>query len=211
MIVLHDVTEIRRLEEVRSDFVSNVSHELKTPLAAIKGLVESILEDEEMPETIRRRFLARVQRQADRLNSLVVDLLSLSRLEREDEQPPEDETSVDLRRAVLECLETHRPAAEQKKLNLRVEVTDHEVRVPADQEAVRQIIDNLVSNAIRYTPADGDVTVDLRTEDGEARLEVADTGVGIDPSHHERIFERFYRVDKARSRELGAPVSAWQS
>lgn len=202
VVVLHDVTEIRRLEEMRSDFVSNVSHELKTPLAAIKGLVESILEDEEMPETIRRRFLARVQRQADRLNSLVVDLLSLSRLEREAEIP-EEETSVDLRRAILECVETHRPAAAQKKLNMHVDLTDEELRVPADHEAVRQIVDNLLSNAIRYTPADGDVTLRLGKRDGEALLEIEDTGVGIDPSHHERIFERFYRVDKARSRELG--------
>jgi len=202
VVVLHDVTEIRRLEEVRSDFVSNVSHELKTPLAAIKGLVESILEDEEMPETIRRRFLARVQRQADRLNSLVVDLLSLSRLEREAEVA-EEETSVDLRRAVLECIETLRPAAEQKKLNVHIDLLDEELRVPADHEAVRQIVDNLLSNAIRYTPADGDVTLRLARRDGEALLEIEDTGVGIDPSHHERIFERFYRVDKARSRELG--------
>lgn len=202
VIVLHDVTEIRRLEEVRSDFVSNVSHELKTPLAAIKGLVESILEDEEMPETIRRRFLARVQRQADRLNSLVVDLLSLSRLERE-VKLQEEKSIVDLRRAILDCVETHRPAAEQKQLNVRIDLVPNPVRVAADHEAIRQIVDNLLSNAIRYTPADGDVTLNLTTADGEATLEVRDTGVGIDPRHHERIFERFYRVDKARSRELG--------
>ena len=202
VVVLRDVTEVRRLEEVRSDFVSNVSHELKTPLAAIKGLVESILEDEEMPETTRRRFLARVQRQADRLNSLVVDLLSLSRLERE-EVEPEGEAVVDLRRALLDCIETQRPNAEHKGLNLQVDIVDHEVRVASDQEAMRQIIDNLLSNAIRYTPADGEVALRLRTDDDEATLEVQDTGVGIDPKHHERIFERFYRVDKARSRELG--------
>ncbi len=201
VIVLHDVTEIRRLEEVRSDFVSNVSHELKTPLAAIKGLVESILEDEEMPEPIRRRFLGRVQRQADRLNSLVVDLLSLSRLERELDVRAEG--TVELRRAVLDCVETQRPAAEQKGLHLHLDLVDEDVRIVADAESVRQIVDNLLSNAIRYTPADGHVTLRLGRDDDEARLEVEDTGVGIDPSHHERIFERFYRVDKARSRELG--------
>jgi len=201
VIVLHDVTEIRRLEEVRSDFVSNVSHELKTPLAAIKGLVESILEDEEMPEPIRRRFLARVQRQADRLNSLVVDLLSLSRLERELDAGAE--SVVELRRAVLDCVETQRPAAEQKGLHLHLDLVDEDVRVAADAESVRQIVDNLLSNAIRYTAADGHVTLRLSHDDDEARLEIEDTGVGIDPAHHERIFERFYRVDKARSRELG--------
>ena len=202
VIVLHEVTEIRRLEEMRSDFVSNVSHELKTPLAAIKGLVESILEDEEMPETIRRRFLGRVQRQADRLNSLVVDLLSLSRLEREEFLVGEEST-VDLHRAILECVETQRPNAEHKGLHLHVELVSEPVRIVADQESIRQIIDNLLSNAIRYTPSDGHVSIRLSRDDEEARIEVQDTGVGIDPAHHERIFERFYRVDKARSRELG--------
>ena len=202
VVVLHDVTEIRRLEEVRTDFISNVSHELKTPLAAIKGLVESILEDEEMPDDTRRRFLGRVQRQANRLNSLVIDLLSLSRLEREQDAMFEDE-SLDLRRAVLDGIEAQRPHAESKGLRVEVDVQDGPVRVVADHEAIRQIVDNLLSNAIRYTPAGGAVMVRLRGDGEEATLEIEDTGVGIDPVHHERIFERFYRVDKARSRELG--------
>ncbi len=202
VIVLRDITEIRRLEEMRSDFISNVSHELKTPLAAIKGLVESILEDEEMPDETRRRFLVRVERQANRLNSLVIDLLSLSRLERESAASLEIE-SIDARRAVLESIESQRLGAESKGLSLVHEIIDEPVRVAADWESVRQVVDNLLSNAIRYTPAGGTVTVRLAADAGEVHIEVQDTGMGIDPLHHERIFERFYRVDKARSRELG--------
>lgn len=202
VIVLRDITEIRRLEEMRSDFISNVSHELKTPLAAIKGLVESILEDEEMPDETRRRFLVRVERQANRLNSLVIDLLSLSRLERESTVPLELE-SIDARRAVLESIESQRLGAESKGLSLVHELIEEPVRVAADWESVRQVVDNLLSNAIRYTPAGGTVTVRLDADAHEVHIEVQDTGMGIDPLHHERIFERFYRVDKARSRELG--------
>ena len=202
VIVLRDITEIRRLEEVRSDFISNVSHELKTPLAAIKGLVESILEDDDMPDETRRRFLVRVQRQANRLNSLVIDLLSLSRLEREAAAPLEIE-SIDVRRAVLDSIESQRLSAENKGLNLIHELVEEPVRVAADWESVRQIVDNLLSNAIRYTPSGGTVTVRLDTDPREVSIEIQDTGMGIDPVHHERIFERFYRVDKARSRELG--------
>jgi two-component system phosphate regulon sensor histidine kinase PhoR len=201
VLVLHDVTELRHLEEVRRDFVANVSHEVKTPLTAIRGMVETILEDPSMDEPTRNRFLERVRSQAGRLSALVTDLLTLSRVERREEAP--EKGTLDLRGPVRESFEQQTSEGEDKGLSMEIETPDSPVPVFGDMEALRQAVDNLLSNAVRYTPSEGRIWVRLRTEGEFAVVEVQDTGIGIEPRHQERVFERFYRVDKARSRELG--------
>ncbi len=201
VVVLHDVTELRRLETLRREFVANVSHELKTPLTAICGLVETLLDDGEMDAATQRRFLEKVERQAERLATLVRDLLTLSRVE-------QDETSIewaplDLRDPVLESLRGLALTAEEKGITLEQDVPEAAVVVAGDRETLRQAVDNLLDNAVKYTPVGGRVWLRLRVDGQQAVVEVADTGIGIEPRDQARVFERFYRVDKARSRELG--------
>lgn len=200
VLVVHDLTELKRLEAVRRDFVANVSHELKTPVAAIVGLVETMLADEAMPPETRHRFLERTAEQTRRLSDLVTDLLALSRLEGETEQVARE--PVDLSAVAHSALSVHRPAAEARNLTLEGEVMEG-VTVTGDAEALRQAVDNLLSNAIRYTPEGGRVRLALLYDGKRAMLAVQDTGIGIERQHLQRIFERFYRVESARSRELG--------
>jgi two-component system phosphate regulon sensor histidine kinase PhoR len=200
VLVFHDLTELRRLEGVRRDFVANVSHELKTPVAAIVGLVETLLEDEDMPAETRQRFLQRAGEQARRLSALVNDLLALSRLEGEAETAARQPVALD--EVTRDAITAQRPYAEAAGLELQASLQPR-VLVSGDPEGLRQAIENLLSNAIRYTDRPGSVTVRLETRDGAAVLEVQDTGIGIEARHVPRIFERFYRVDAARSRDTG--------
>jgi len=203
VILLHDVTRMRRLEGLRRDFVANVSHELKTPLTAIRGLVETIADSgAEMPEETRARFLEKVQRQVNRLAALVTDLLTLARIESEDDRPYEPRR-LDLRDGIGDCFRRALPAAEEKKLSLRLEQPEQPVCISAEDEAVRSIVDNLLQNAIRYTESGGSISLSLSADANRVVIVVEDTGIGIAVEHRERIFERFYRVDKARSREAG--------
>ena len=201
VLVLHDVTELRRLERVRRDFVANVSHELKTPITAIRGLVDTIIDDQEMPLAVRTDFLRKAQNQAVRLSLLVTDLLTLARLESADGiVEPE---RLDAREVIGRSVANFRPAAEAGDLTLDVHLPQEPVMVLGDPEALELLVNNLLDNAVKYTGAGGQVDVRLASADGMMQLEVADNGVGISPEHHDRIFERFYRVDQARSRELG--------
>jgi two-component system phosphate regulon sensor histidine kinase PhoR len=200
VLVLHDVSELRRLEGIRSDFISNVSHELKTPVAAVRGLVESILDDPDMDEQTRTRFLERAETQSNRLSSIVSDLLSLSAIEARKELPRHP---VALQAVVRQSIAGQVSEAEEKGLHLHAQLANAPITVLGETEDLRQVVDNLLSNAIRYTPEGGRIWVRLRAEDTRAVIEVEDTGIGIEPVHKERIFERFYRADKARSRELG--------
>ncbi len=201
VVVLHDVTELRRLEAVRRDFVANVSHELKTPLTAIRGFVETLLDDDRMPSETRQRFLGRIRDQSTRLAALVQDLLTLARIEAQETKPALDE--LDLVAAVRECTERYAPIAEQKRLELASDLTSETLRVHAEAEGLRQIVGNLLDNALKYTQSGGSVRVVLRREEDDALLEVIDSGIGIEPRDQEHIFERFYRADKARSRDFG--------
>lgn len=207
VLVLNDVTELRRLEGMRRDFVANVSHELKTPLTAIRGMIETILDDPEMTAETRQRFLTRVEEQAQRLSVLVTDLLTLSRLE--SHAPRAERERLDLREVVAGTLARFKPLALSKSIELAAQQPESEQWVSGDEEELRQLVDNLVDNALKYTPEGGRVQLRLRSIAPEgadrafARLEVADTGIGIAPRDRDRVFERFYRVDKARSRELG--------
>jgi two-component system phosphate regulon sensor histidine kinase PhoR len=201
VLVLHDVTELRRLEGVRRDFVANVSHELKTPLTAIHGLVETLLDDPSIDEGKRREYLERIRVQSERMSSLVADLLTLSRVE--SGEAVLDRSPLDLRERVRDSARRFLPAAEAKALRLETVLPQEPVVVLGDAQALSEVVDNLLDNAVKYTPAGGRVWVRVDGGAGSAVLEVEDTGPGIAPRDRDRIFERFYRVDKARSRELG--------
>ncbi|MEK7477616.1 MAG: ATP-binding protein [Candidatus Coatesbacteria bacterium] len=192
---------IRRLETVRQDFVANVSHELKTPVTAIRGLAETLIDDPAMDRETHRGFLAKVRDQAERLSRLVGDLLALSRVE--SGGAALEREALDFRDPVQDSVRALESAAGAKGIGFEAAISPEPLAVRGDREALRQVADNLLDNAVKYTPAGGRVRVVLRREAGEAVLEVIDTGPGIGPEHLGRIFERFYRVDKARSRELG--------
>ncbi len=200
VVVLRDHSRLRQLESHRRDFVANVSHELKTPLAAIQGFVETMLDDAEMPDATRLRFLQKVQRQAHRLATLVQDLLTLSRL---DERMPEQAQAVDLVGVAQEVLRDLAPLVQRRQLEMRAELPKAAVWIAAEREALRQVLSNLVDNAVKYTPEGGRVSLSLSSDGATIRFAVQDTGIGLSESDQERVFERFYRVDKARSRELG--------
>lgn len=199
--VLMDLTELRRLEGVRRDFVANASHELKTPLTSIRGYAETLL-DEGLDPELRRRFLGRLRHNSERLHRIVDDLLDLSRLESGGWRPELE--PVDIERAAESAWESFEERAEQKGVEFRVE-PGWPRPVPADRVAIQQIFSNLFDNALRHTPADGRITV-LATAavDADAiAVEVRDTGSGIPGDALGRIFERFYRIDPARSRSEG--------
>jgi two-component system phosphate regulon sensor histidine kinase PhoR len=207
VLVLHDTTELRRLERLRQEFVANVSHELKTPLSVIKACVETLLDGAADDPEHRGPFLQRIAEQGDRLHALIIDLISLARIESGEEVFELE--AVPLGPAVAACLERHRARAEAKNQRLEAlpappaDGPGAEAAAWADEEAVAQILDNLVDNAVKYTPPGGRIRVRWGADDGHVQLEVEDTGIGIPENDLPRIFERFYRVDKARSRELG--------
>jgi two-component system phosphate regulon sensor histidine kinase PhoR len=205
VLVFHDTSDLRRLERLRRDFVANVSHELKTPLSVIKACVETLVDGAIDDVQHRGMFLQQVADQADRLHSLILDLLSLARIESGAEVF--EFQAVALGPAVTACLQRHQARAEAKNQVLQAESANTapttEVAAWADEEAVSQILENLVDNAVKYTPDGGRISVRWGVADGQVWLEVADTGIGIPQQDLPRIFERFYRVDKARSREMG--------
>lgn len=202
IIVFQDVTERDMLDKMRSDFVANASHELKTPLAAIKGIMETVLDDEAMPKDVARRFFERVLAQSERLNKIVVDLMQLSRFESyRDQRIRRDK--VDLVGAIRQVHSTLKLSAEEKNVRLDLELQEPRLYVTGDTEALSQLISNLVENAIKYSQSDSAVVIRLNREKNFATIQVVDTGIGIDVAEQARIFERFYRVDPARSRELG--------
>jgi two-component system phosphate regulon sensor histidine kinase PhoR len=201
VLVMHDTTELRRLESLRRDFVANVSHELKTPLSSIKAYAETLRNGALGDRETAVKFVERIQEQADRLHNLIIDMLSLARIESAQEVFSIEPVSV--REVVEECLAAQRPAAEAKRIALRAEADDAPCSVRADREGLREILDNLVDNAIKYTSEGGRVTIRWRSLASRVAIEVEDTGIGISADDLSRVFERFYRVDKARSREMG--------
>ena len=201
VVVFHDVTEMRKLERIRRDFVANVSHELKTPLTSIRGYVETLLDGAIEDQDHNVRFLEKIDTNVKRLNHLVSDLLSLARVEERAGGPCL--VRVELENLVESAVRMHEEAAAGKDIALSVSLPPETPVVFADRESLIQVINNLTDNAIKYTPAGGAVTVRAAPEGDRVVLEVQDTGVGIPPEDLDRIFERFYRVDKARSREVG--------
>ncbi len=201
VLVLHDVTEIKRLEGLRQQFVANVSHELKTPLSSIKAYTETLLNGALNDPENAHRFLSRIDDQSDRLHQLIIDLLALARIE--SGQAAIERTAVRLSAVVDACLSDCEPRAQAARITVSRELSEEDSQLYANEESLLQILGNLVDNALKYTPSGGKITLRSREESDHAVIEVTDTGPGIDPVHHERLFERFYRVDKARSRELG--------
>jgi two-component system phosphate regulon sensor histidine kinase PhoR len=201
VLVVHDTSELRRLERLRHEFVANVSHELKTPLSVISACVETLLEGGAAEDpTHCRSFLGQVAEQAERLHRLILDLLSLARIESGAEVFAFENVSVP--ETVRGCVERHRARAEAKHQVLEAVAGPEDLWAWVDAEALSEILDNLIDNAVKYTPEGGAIHVRWWAEDG-ACLEVRDTGIGIPAGDLPRIFERFYRVDKARSRQLG--------
>jgi two-component system, OmpR family, phosphate regulon sensor histidine kinase PhoR len=201
VVVLYDVSDLRRLENVRREFVANVSHELKTPLSAIKAYAETLRMGAIHDQQHNEAFVARIEEQADRLHQLIQDLLHLARVESGREAF--DIRDVSLGTVFDSCLPAYRERAHAEQLTLDIEPSPTDLVIRADESGLMTILDNLVANAIQYTPRGGRVIVRWRGEGNGAVIEVEDTGVGISPRDQARIFERFYRVDKARSRELG--------
>ena len=201
VLVFHDVTELRRLETMRRDFVANVSHELKTPLSSIKAYAETLLAGALDDRDSNRSFVQQIEEQAERLHVLILDLISLARIE--SGQESFHIVPLELASVVESCVKQHEPAAASKQLTLAIEPPHATVRVLADEEGLREILNNLLDNAVKYTPDGGRVGVRWRPVDSMCLVEVEDTGIGIPPHEQSRIFERFYRVDRARSRELG--------
>lgn len=202
VLVFHDVTDLRRLERMRQDFVANASHELKTPLASIKAYTETLLDGALHDDDVNARFLGQIDEQADRLNRLIQDLLSLARIEAG--ASAFHHAPLRLGPVLRKIAEAHRSRAEAGGLLYETDLPpDDGPNVRADEEAVRQVLDNLIDNALKYTPEGGRVSVTCRVEAGRVGIDVADTGIGIPREDLPRVFERFYRVDKARSRELG--------
>jgi two-component system phosphate regulon sensor histidine kinase PhoR len=199
--VLHDVTELRRLERVRQDFVANVSHEFKTPLTAIQGFAETLLAGALEDPNNNRRFLEIIRDQAARLAQLTDDLLKLARIEAgklEVEFSP-----VSLMEVIERCAETSLLKASRKQIAIQVNVPPGLPPVLGDAGLLREVLQNLIDNAIQYTPEGGQIQVCASAGARQAVVTVSDTGIGIPLADQERIFERFYRVDAARLREAG--------
>ncbi|PCK07466.1 MAG: hypothetical protein COA42_14125 [Alteromonadaceae bacterium] len=201
VIVLHDVSELDHLEHIRRDFVANASHELKTPITAIRGLTETMLDDKQMDSETRDNFLSKIQAQNLRLSALVSDLMTISRLE--SDESPQNFQSINIAEATLRSISTNASTCQEKQLDVAVDIQDQYIFINGDIQTINQLIDNLIVNAVKYTASGGQITVKVCRTETEAILSVTDTGVGITPYHQLRIFERFYRVDKGRSRELG--------
>lgn len=203
VMVLHDMTELHRLERMRRDFAANVSHELKTPLTIIQSNLEALLDGAIEESDVRRPFLEQISEQSARLYALILDLLQLSAIESQDIFY--DFGSVDLAQAVAECVERHSKRAEAKDTRLTIQPPEGGRRafVWADEDALHQILDNLVDNAVKYTQPAGEVRIAWWVNGDSICIEVRDNGPGIPERDLSRIFERFYRVDKARSRSMG--------
>ncbi|MFH1478927.1 MAG: ATP-binding protein [Candidatus Omnitrophota bacterium] len=200
LVVIHDVTEIRKLETIRSDFVANVSHELKTPLTSIKGFIETLLEGALDDKENNRYFLKIIQDHAERLNSLVNDLLSLSHLESEEIML--NKTKFNLKQQIEGVISGFRSQLKKKDVEVKNELTAG-ISINADKDKIEHILTNLIDNAIKFNKEKGFVRIFSAEINGKVRITIEDSGIGIPRKDITRIFERFYRVDKARSRELG--------
>src|SRR5262249_29666829 len=201
VVVLHDITDLRKLERVRRDFVANVSHEFKTPLTAIQGFAETLLGGALDDSENRRRFLEIILEHSRRLARLTDDLLKLSKMDA-------DRLELEIRRVEVGpfidgCVETSQRRAVEKGLRLSVGATDALPDIAADRRRLAEVLQNLVDNAIQYTLQGGSIVVTAVAVDDDVVFTVSDTGIGIPKVDQPRIFERFYRVDVARSREAG--------
>jgi len=201
VIVLHDITDLRKLERVRRDFIANVSHEFKTPLTAIQGFAETLLAGAVDDPQNRGRFLGIILEHSRRLARLTDDLLKLSKMDA-------DRLELEIRRLsvsqlIESCLETAQHRAAEKDIRISVNIAEHLPEIAGDRRQLAEVLQNLLDNATQYTLPGGQIMVSAETSDAEVIFTVSDTGIGIPQADQPRIFERFYRVDAARSREVG--------
>ena len=198
VVVFHDLTEIRRAERMRRDFVANVSHEFKTPLTSIRGYTETLLSGAKDDPAIALDFLNTIQRNAQHLETLVVDLLTLARLETE---VPSIKDPINLRSMIDELVASRQNAIQERDLHVALDCP--QTQVQADRSRLYTALSNLIDNAINYNKPGGEILVSAEVQNGTLSVAVADTGYGIPSDELPRIFERFYRVDKARTRDSG--------
>jgi two-component system phosphate regulon sensor histidine kinase PhoR len=201
VLVFHDITELRRLEKVRQDFVANVSHELRTPVASIKGYAETLLSGAMEDKQALKEFLGTIHENSDRLVNLINDLLDLARIEsgRMKIVP----VAMEAVSVVQRCLNILEKTIQDKKLSVTMDLPGNLPKVLADESRFSQVVLNLLDNAVKYTSEGGSISVKAVSQEKNVRFDVIDTGIGIPEEDLPRIFERFYRVDKARSRDLG--------
>ena len=200
IINIEDVTERVRLENMRSDFVANVTHELKTPLTSISGFVETLRINDNIDISTRNRFLGIIETESDRLKRLIDDILLLSFIENKEQESSED---VDIYSVFKEVYELTYTSAKVKDIDIEYDFEHENMIIKSNRDYIKQIFLNLVDNAIKYTPNGGIVTTEVRYDDNYILIKVIDNGIGISKEDKTRIFERFYRVDKARSRDVG--------
>jgi len=202
LVVFNDVTQLRHLENMRRDFVANVSHEIKTPLTAIKGFVETLQQGKVDKAEEKERFLGIIQKHVDRLNSIIEDLLVLSRIEQEDERKEIKLQQVKIRDIFEAAIQLCRSKAEEKKIRIELDC-DKETTAVLDPTLIEQAVANLLDNALKYSEPQSMVLVRSHRKNSEMVISVKDHGIGIAQKHLPRLFERFYRVDKSRSRSMG--------
>lgn len=208
VLVLHDVTELRRLESIRQDFVANVSHEIRTPISAIKAAAETLFDDMEFdadvpPDpVVQRNFLGIISRQAERLAAIVEDLLSLARIEQGKRDDGIELEVGPLSPVIAVAVETCQAKADAKQISIRVDC-ETGLMANMNRTMLEQAVINLIDNAVKYSPEGSKVEVVAEQASAEARIIVRDEGRGIEPVHLPRLFERFYRTDRARSRQMG--------
>lgn len=202
LVVLNDVTHLRKLENIRKDFAANVSHEIKTPLTAIKGFVETLRTGEGAEPKETERFLAIIEKHVNRLTSIVEDLMKLSKIEQQDETSEIYLEESSVKNVILSAVQTCREKADAKEITVDI-VCPEEISLRLDSRLMAQAMVNLLDNAINYSSENGDIQISASLKDKELRISIQDHGIGIPKEHLSRLFERFYRVDKARSRELG--------
>jgi two-component system phosphate regulon sensor histidine kinase PhoR len=203
VIVMNDISNVRRLETLRRDFVANVSHELKTPITSIKGFVETLLDGALDHRDDAERFLDIVAKQADRLGAIVEDLLSLAKIEQSEETANLDLHDAGVKSVLEAAIRNCEGLARERRVNVALDMAGTDVTADINPPLLEQAVTNLLDNAIKYSPPDRQVVVSAAARNGEVTIAVRDEGVGIEAEHVPRLFERFYRVDKARSRKLG--------
>ncbi|WP_409302115.1 two-component system histidine kinase PnpS [Peribacillus sp. SCS-155] len=201
LVVFHDITELKRLEQMRKDFVANVSHELKTPITSIKGFSETLLDGALHDEKTLQHFLTIILKESDRLQQLIQELLELSKLEQQDFIL--NLTSLNVTSLLKESCDILQGRAAEKGIKVIQEIPTAPVTIEGDSYRVKQVFLNLISNALNYTPNGGQVKAEIIEQKRDVRIIISDTGIGIEKGELPRIFERFYRVDKARSRNSG--------
>ena len=207
IVVMFDITEFKKLEKIKADFVANVSHELRTPLASIKGYTETLYDEAYDTEKEQKQFLEIISSNTNRLNTIVSDLLILSELEGRETYYQENERdqfdNININELVRNTFATLSRKLKEKNLREKIELANNLPQIKGTKFFLEQLLTNLIDNAIKYTPHGGEVSVKSYAMNGNVNLKISDTGIGIPKEDQDRIFERFYRVDKNRSREMG--------